>query len=318
MKALVTGAGGFIGGHLVSFLKEKGYWVRGVDIKEHEFKKTDADDFQLMDLRLIENCKKACEGMDEVYALAADMGGIGYITFNNVSCLKNNVLLNTHTIDAAYEAGVKKYFYSSSACIYPTYKQMETTHTGLKESEAYPADPDNEYGWEKIFSERVAKAYQQECGMFVRIARFHNIYGPNGTYDGGKEKSPAAIARKVAQASDGGEIEIWGDGEQGRSYLFIEDCLEGIWRLMNSDCLDPINLGSDRLVSINELADMAMKISGKSLTKKYDLDAPQGVRGRNADLSYVREHLDWEPKISLEEGLEKTYKWIEEQLGVRS
>jgi len=313
-KALITGAGGFIGGHMVTFLKKQGYWVRGVDIKEHEFKKTDADEFFVLDLRVWENCQKACEGMSEVYSFAADMGGIGFISFHDVDCLKNNVLINTHMIEASYQGKIKKYFYSSSACAYPTYKQETEVIPGLKESEAYPADPDNEYGWEKIFSERVAKAYQKERGMYTRVARFHNVFGPFGSYKDGKEKAPAAMCRKVAQAQDGGEMEIWGDGKQGRSFLYIDDCLEGVWALMNSNYLDPVNIGSDRLVSINQLADIAMNCADKKLTKKYKLDAPQGVRGRNADLELVRFELGWEPKISLEEGIKRTFEWINSKI----
>jgi len=314
-KILVAGAGGFIGHYLVRFLKKKGYWVRGADIKEPEFSpKDEADEFLLLDLRDFRNCSEAVKGIDKVFTMAADMGGIGYITVVKADVMRNNVLINTNMAEASKRNGIKRLFFSSSACVYPTFKQIDPNVTALKENDAYPADPDNEYGWEKLFSERVYKSYYQDYGLDVRIARFHNIFGPEGTYEGNKEKAPAAISRKVAKAKDGEEIEIWGDGRQSRSFLYIDDCLEGTYRLMQSDWKEPLNIGSDRLVTIDELADMIIKISGKNITKKYNLSAPQGVRGRNSDNTLCNKVLGWEPKISLEEGLEKTYKWIEGQV----
>lgn len=312
-KILVTGAGGFIGHHLVRYLKEKGYWVRGVDIKEPEYSpKNEADEFLLLDLRYIDNCLKATEGIEEIYALAADMGGMGFIMSHTSDILYNNVSINSNTAEAARQNKVKRLFYSSTACVYPKYKQKEINVPALKESDAYPAEPDSEYGWEKLFSERLYKSY----GQFyeVRIARFHNIYGPEGTYDGERAKAPAALSRKVALAKDGDYIEIWGDGLQTRSFCYIDDCTEGIYNLMNSDIKEPLNIGSDRLVSVNETVDIIAKIAAKKINKKYQLDKPQGVRGRNSDNTLCKKVLKWEPKISLEEGLGKTYKWIEKQL----
>jgi len=311
---LVTGAGGFIGSHLVSFLGDKGFWVRGVDIKRPEFGENAADEFLLLDLRKWENCLEATEGMDEVYNLAANMGGIGFITQVKAEVMWDNVLINTHMLEASRVNRVKRLFFSSSACIYPTYKQDSPDVLGLKESDAYPADCDNEYGWEKLFIERLCQNYYFDYGLETRIARFHNIFGPEGTYDGGREKSPAAICRKVAVAEDGGKIEIWGDGRQTRSYCYIDDCLEGFYRLMQSDFRNPVNIGSDRMLSIDELADIIIEISGKQLTKTYDLTKPQGVRGRNSDNTLQRKVLNWSPQVSLEEGLENTYKWIEAEV----
>jgi nucleoside-diphosphate-sugar epimerase len=314
-RVLVTGAGGFIGSHLVSFLKEKGYWVRGVDIKEPEFSSTDADEFQLLDLRRWENCLAATEGIDEVYALAADMGGMGFISSHHAQILHNNSLINIHTLDAAREAGVKRYLYTSSACIYPEHLQTAADVVPLKESDAYPAYPQDAYGWEKLITERLCTHYAEDYGIETRIVRFHNIFGPLGTYEGGREKAPAAMCRKIANAKLTGdhEIEIWGDGEQTRSFCYIDDCLEGIYRLMHSDYREPLNLGQDRMVTINQLADIVANIAGIEVTKRH-VDGPQGVRGRNSDNSKLREVLGWEPQVSLEDGLAATYSWIEAQL----
>jgi GDP-D-mannose 3',5'-epimerase len=312
-KVLITGAGGFIGHHLARYLKDKGYWVRGVDIKEPEFSsKEKMDEFLLLDLRDFNNCLQAVKGIDYVYTLAANMGGIGFITSVNADVMRDNVLINVNMAEASKQEGIKRLFYSSSACIYPTFKQEDADVTALKEADAYPAYPDNEYGWEKLYSERVFKAYEKDYGLNVRIARFHNIYGPEGAYEGGREKAPAAICRKVILADR--DIEIWGDGEQTRSFCYIDDCLEGIYRLMNSDYKEPLNIGSDRLISINDMVDIISKIDNKDLEKKYLLDKPQGVRGRNSDNALLKKVLSWEPKISLEQGLEKTYKWIKNQM----
>jgi nucleoside-diphosphate-sugar epimerase len=314
-KVLVTGAGGFIGHHLVTFLRRKGYWVRGVDLKYPEYSPVDADEFELLDLRRWDNCLQATRGVDEVYALAADMGGMGFISQHHAMILHNNLLINTHTLEAARVNGIKRYFYTSSACIYPEFKQMDANVTPLKEDDAYPAYPQDAYGWEKLISERFATHYRQEYGIETRIVRFHNIFGPLGTWDGGREKAPAAMCRKVAVAKLTGkhEIEIWGDGEQTRSFCYIDDCVEGIYKLMRSNHREPLNLGQDRMVTINQLADMAAKIAGITLKKKH-VEGPQGVRGRNSDNTKLREVLKWEPQISLEDGMARTYAWIETQV----
>lgn len=314
-RVLVTGAGGFIGSHLVTALKKKGYWVRGADIKAPEFSPSDADEFQLLDLRRKDNCLLATAGVDEVYALAADMGGMGFISAHHAQILYNNSLINLHTLDAARENGVTRYLYTSSACIYPEHLQEDANVTPLKEADAYPAYPQDAYGWEKLISERLCGHYRDDYGIETRTVRFHNIFGELGTWDGGREKVPAALCRKVAVAKLTGvsEIEIWGDGEQTRSFCYIDDCVEGIYRLMRSDHSEPLNLGQDRMVSINELAEIIAKIAGIDITRKH-VDGPQGVRGRNSDNTLLRETLGWEPQISLEDGLRITYKWIEEQV----
>jgi GDP-D-mannose 3',5'-epimerase len=314
-RVLVTGAGGFIGSHLVTYLRDKGFWVRGVDIKLPEFHATDADEFELLDLRRWENCLKATKDVDHVYALAADMGGMGFISSNHAQILHNNALINLHTLDAARENGVKRYLYTSSACIYPEHLQEETDVVPLKESDAYPAYPQDAYGWEKLISERLCMHYMEDYGIETRTVRFHNIFGENGTWEGGREKAPAALSRKIANAKLTGDhtIEIWGDGEQTRSFCYIDDCVEGIYRLMDSDFAEPLNLGQDRMVSINQLADMIAYAAGIEIEKKH-VDGPMGVRGRNSDNSKLREVLGWEPQISLEDGLKRTYDWIEEQV----
>ena len=313
-KVLVAGAGGFIGHHLVGYLKEKGYWVRGADIKNPQFQETSADDFKLLDLREFTNCHQACQGVDAVYQLAADMGGIGYISQSHAEVFRNNALINLNMLEAARKSGVGQYLYSSSACIYPRYLQENPEVKNLKEEDAYPADAEPGYGWEKLFSELACQYYTDDYDFKAHVVRFHNMFGPLGTYQGGREKAPAAICRKIALAKDGDEIEVWGDGKQTRSFCYIDDCLEGIHRLMQSDYHKPLNLGQDRLITIDELIDIVAKISGKKINKRYDLTKPQGVRGRNSDNSKLKKVLGWEPQVSLEEGLEKTYRWIEQQL----
>jgi GDP-D-mannose 3', 5'-epimerase len=311
-KILVTGAGGFIGYHLVSFLKRNGFWVRGVDIKPPEYARSEADEFVLQDLRRWENCVAATQGVDEVYALAADMGGMGFISANHSQILHNNALINIHTLEAAHRNGVKRYMFTSSACIYPEYLQTETNVTALKEENAYPAQPQDAYGWEKLVTERLCMHYQEEHSIETRIVRFHNIFGPLGTWEGGREKAPAALCRKVAVAklTRNPEVEIWGDGKQTRSFCYIDDCVAGIFKLMQSDFHQPVNLGQDRMISINSLAELVSQIAGYPIKKKH-VPGPQGVRGRNSDNTLLRKVTQWQPEISLEEGLKRTYGWIE-------
>ena len=314
-RILVTGAGGFIGHHLVKKLKADGYWVRGVDIKAPEFEATAADEFELMDLRDWQSCLRATRDVNRVFALAADMGGMGFISSHHAQILHNNALINLHTLEAAHQNGVQRYLFSSSACVYPEYLQEEAEVTPLKESDAYPADPQDAYGWEKLVIERLCMHYSQDYGIETRVVRFHNIFGPLGTWDGGREKAPAAMCRKIVNAKLDGNltIEIWGDGEQTRSFCYIDDCVEGLCRLMDSDFSEPLNLGQDRMVTINQLADMIADIAGVSIGKNH-IDGPQGVRGRNSDNTLLREVLGWEPSVSLEEGLARTYRWIEGQV----
>ena len=309
-RIVVTGAGGFIGHHLVAYLKSLGNWVRGVDVKKPEYEDSMADEFVLSDLREFENCNDAVVGIDDVYNLAADMGGIGYISSNHAILTRNNALINSHMLESARLNRVNRYLYTSSACVYPSFLQDSADVTPLREEQAVPADPEKGYGWEKLFAEQLTTYYQEEFDLDVRIVRFHNIYGPLGTYDGGKEKAPAAICRKIAEAQDGYDIEIWGDGEQTRSFCHVDDCVQGIVRLMDSGYTHPLNLGTDEIVTINQLVATVMSASGKELATKHDLSKPQGVRGRNSDNSRLVEVLGWEPTITLKEGIDSTYKWI--------
>ena len=313
-SVLVTGAGGFIGHHLVTSLRRRGYWVRGVDINLPEYTAVDANEFEVRDLRRPDECLLATRGIDQVYALAADMGGMGFISANHATILRNNALININTLEAARMNGASRYLFSSSACVYPTYLQTETSVTPLREENVYPADPQDAYGWEKLLAERLCLYYTGEFGLETRIVRFHNIYGPYGTYDGGREKAPAALCRKVAAAEPGGEIEIWGDGGQTRSFCYVDDCVEGIYRLMQSECREPLNLGSEEMVTIDELARLVIAVSGKRGIRLRHVDGPQGVRGRNSDNRLLRELLGWEPSVTLRDGLESTYRWIEEQV----
>jgi len=319
-KALVLGAGGFIGGHLVKRLKEEGYWVRGVDLKEHEYTELPADEFILGDLRDPVVCNSVItDDIDEVYQLAADMGGAGYIFTgeHDADVMHNSATINLNVASIAAKKKITKVFYSSSACMYPEHNQLDPLNPNCAEDSAYPANPDSEYGWEKLFSERMYLAYNRNYGLNVRIARFHNIFGPEGTWTGGKEKAPAAMCRKVAEAEDGGSIEIWGDGEQTRSFLFIDECLDGVRRLMESDFTGPVNIGSDEMVTINQLAEMTADIAGKKLSLTH-IDGPLGVRGRNSDNRMIEEKLGWRPTQSLRVGMEKTYAWIAEQVTKKS
>lgn len=315
-QVLVCGAGGFIGWHLVRRLKQEGCWVRGVDLKFPEFAPTDADDFLLGDLTDPLVCRASLDRpFDVVFQLAADMGGAGYVFSgdNDASIMHNSALVNLNVLDACYRRNIKRIFYSSSACIYPEYNQQSTQTPNLAEDSAYPAMPDSQYGWEKLFSERLYLAYHHNHGLEVRIARFHNIFGPQGAWTGGREKSPAALCRKIAQTPDGGDIEIWGDGEQTRSFLYIDDCLEAVLRLTRSDWTGPVNIGSEEMVSINELARYIMEIAGKTLSVRH-VTGPLGVRGRTSDNRLIAKMLHWAPEVSLRQGLARTYPWILEQV----
>ena len=313
-KILITGAGGFIAHHMVNYLKDKGLWVRAVDIVEPEFENSNADEFKLLDLRLKDAAEEAVEGVDQVYHLAADMGGIGYITAFHADISRNNILMNTHMLEAARLEGVERFFYSSSACVYPDYRQDSNELDGLKEEDAYPAAPEEGYGWEKLFTEKLCQYYTQDYDLQTRVARFHNVYGPLGTFDGGKEKAPAALCRKIAKSNSEDDIEVWGDGEQTRSFMYIDDCVECIYRLMQSNHNEPLNLGTDLMVSVNQLVDIIASVAGKKINKIHDLSKPQGVRGRNSDNTKLSEFLNWTPDIDLKDGMKITYEWINDQV----
>lgn len=314
-RILVNGAGGFIGGHMVKRLKAEGYWVRGVDLKRHEYAESAADEFVLGDLCEPQVASAAVEGIEEVYQFAADMGGAGYIFTgeHDADVMRNSATINLNTLHFGVKAGVRKFFYSSSACMYPEYNQKDARHPQCSEDSAYPAAPDSEYGWEKLLSERLYLAYARNYGVEVRIARFHNIFGPEGTWDGGKEKAPAALCRKIAEADEGGTIEIWGDGEQTRSFLYIDECIEAVRRLVESEFTGPVNVGSEEMVTINELAAMILRLAGKRVAIRH-VPGPLGVRGRNSDNRLIAEKLGWKPSRPLAEGLEKTYAWIADQV----
>jgi GDP-D-mannose 3',5'-epimerase len=314
-RLLVTGAGGFIGHHLAKRLKADGHWVRGVDLKYPEYEASPADEFEILDLRRWDNCLIATRGgMDEVYNLAADMGGIGYITAFHADIARNNILINAHMLEASRQNRVKRFLFSSSACVYAQSKQKDADVIPLREEDAFPADPEPGYGWEKLYAEELCRYYWHDYEFETRIVRFHNVYGPLGTYDGGKEKAPAAICRKVALAGDPDEIEVWGDGNQTRSFMYVDDCIEGLVRLMASDYHEALNLGTDELVTITQLVDLVADVAGKQIAKRHNMLGPQGVRGRNSDNSRLRQVLGWEPSITLRQGLKRTYPWIEADL----
>ncbi len=317
---VVAGGGGFIGGHLVAHLVDEGRRVRAVDRKPPtEWYQVHSDvDNRSLDLQQIEACHEAVNGASEVYNLAADMGGMGFIENNKALCMLS-VLINTNLLLAGREAGVDRYFFSSSACVYAAEKQVSSDVTALREEDAYPAMPEDGYGWEKLFSERMCRHFLEDFGVTTRVARYHNVYGEHGTYDGGREKAPAAICRKVIQAKLSGnhEIDVWGDGEQTRSFMYISDCIEGTSKIMASDITEPINLGSSELVSINQLVDIVEEIAGLRMKRNYLLDAPRGVRGRNSDNTLIRKYLDWEPSVSLKEGIERTYRWIHDEISAK-
>ena len=318
MRVLVAGGGGFIGGHLVRRLLDEGHAVRAVDLKpmdEWWQVHPGAESLDRFDLRRLGPCEAAVDGVDHVYNLAADMGGMGFIENNKAACMLS-VMINTHLLETSLTAGVQRFFYASSACVYAAEHQTDPNVTALREQDAYPAQPEDGYGWEKLFSERMARHYREDYGLATRIARYHNVYGPEGTYDGGREKAPAAICRKVIAAKLSGkhEIEIWGDGEQTRSFMYIDDCTDGTIRLLESYIVEPLNIGSDELVSINRLVDIVEKIAGVKLKRSYKLDAPKGVRGRNSDNTLIKKLMNWAPSIRLEDGMEKTYKWIHDEM----
>lgn len=316
-RILVAGAGGFIGHHLVRRLKADGHWVRGADVKHPEFEGSDADEFALEDLRSPEACRRATRRIDRVYQLAADMGGIGYIGTHCAEIARNNSLINIHMLDASRLEGVERFLFSSSACVYPQSKQGCEAVTPLREADAVPADPEPGYGWEKLYAEQLCAWYRRDLGLETRVVRFHNVYGPLGTWDGGREKAPAALCRKVARAGADDTIEVWGDGSQTRSFMYVDDCVEGLLRIMTCEDPEPFNLGTDRLISIDDLAQLVASIAGKRIALRHVMDRPQGVRGRNSDNARLREVLGWEPSIPLEKGLAQTYRWIESQITMR-
>jgi GDP-D-mannose 3',5'-epimerase len=319
LRILVAGAGGFIGSHMAKRLYDEGNFVRAVDIKwDGYFEEPYYSEKLTLDLRKYENCLKVTKDIDYVYQYSADMGGIGYITAVGADIMHNSALININMLQAFVENRVKRFFFSSSACVYPEYKQLDPNVTALKEEDAHPAQPDQFYGWEKLFTEKLCEGYRKDYRLDIRVARFHNIYGPYGTWDGGKEKAPAALCRKVAEASNPGVIEIWGDGLQTRSFCYIDDCIEGCIRLMASDFSGPLNIGSDELVTIDRLADLVIKVSGKAISKKYDPSKPQGVRGRNSDNTLIKKVLGWAPSISLEGGVKRTYPWVAQQVEKRN
>jgi len=314
---LVAGGGGFIGGHLVAHFREQGYsHIRSIDVKpfEHWYQRFDDVENIVADLKLREACRDACQGVSEVYNLAADMGGMGFIENNKALCMLS-VLINTHLLQAALESGLERYFYASSACVYNADKQKSEDVVPLKEADAYPAMPEDGYGWEKLFSERMCRHFREDYGLPTRVARFHNVYGPHGTWDGGREKAPAAVCRKVIHAIENGQdaIEIWGDGKQTRSFMYIDDCIEGILKITHSDVTEPLNLGSDELTTINGLVEMVEDIAGVEFKHNYNLNAPKGVNGRNSDNTLIKQRLGWAPGIRLRDGMERTYRWIHEE-----
>jgi GDP-D-mannose 3',5'-epimerase len=313
-RVLVTGAGGFIGHHLTGSLVERGYWVRGVDLVAPRFEQTRGHAFEHLDLRRRSDCLQALRGVDEVYHLAANMGGIGFIETHKAEIVRDNTLIDTHVLEAARIQGAERLLFTSSACVYPAALQGSPEVSPLREEQAYPADPEDGYGWEKLMTERLCRHYREDFGLDTRIVRFHNIFGPLGTFEGGREKSPAAFCRKIALAHDNDEVEVWGDGRQTRSYCYVDDCVEGLHRLMRSEFTEPLNLGQDRLVSVDDLVDLIAEVAGKSVKKRHDLSRPQGVRGRNSDNTRLRHVLGWVPQTSLERGLELTYRWIRDQL----
>ncbi|MGC1890076.1 MAG: NAD-dependent epimerase/dehydratase family protein [Stellaceae bacterium] len=313
-NVVVTGAGGFIGHHLVSYLAARGFWVRGVDIKHPEFAPTHAHEFLILDLRDHRNCLIAAEGMADVYHLAADMGGIGYISSQTAAIAYNNTMINSGMLEAARKKRVRRFLYSSSACIYPHHLQTKADVVPLREDDAWPAQPEEGYGLEKLYAEKLCEYYTSDYNLSTRVVRFHNVYGPLGTFEGGREKAPAAICRKIAAIEDGGDIEIWGDGCQTRSFMYVTDCVEGIHRIMETGYERPLNLGTDELVSVDELVDIVAAAAGKRIRKKHDLSRPQGVRGRNSDNGRLYEKLGWEPQIRLRDGIPPTYQWIATQL----
>lgn len=316
-RAVVCGAGGFIGSHLVRDLKQKGWWVRAVDLKKPEFTASAADEFIVGDLRNIDIAKQAVAGIDDVYQLSADMGGVGFICGDHdAAIMHNSALINLHVLNEAHQAKCRKIFYASSACVYAKHNQADPSNPKCSEESAYPAAPDSEYGWEKLFSERLYLTYGRNYGMNVKIARFHTVFGPEGTWTGGREKAPAALCRKVAEAKNGGSIEIWGPGDQTRSFLFVDECLEGIGRLMASDFSGPVNIGSEEMISINNLALLIADIAHKDL-RLNNIDGPEGVRGRNSDNQLIKRKLGWAPSRPLREGLDKTYQWIEQQVKIK-